>query len=103
MALVDAITLPIIKTIYTQSLPVWYMLLPVMMYSVQPLIFYFSMGFSGVTTMNLVWDLSSDIVVTLIGLFYLREKLGKASQFGLFFGFVAIAFFAYETYLHSEE
>lgn len=94
MATIDAIVLPIIKYISEGVFPIKYMLIPVIIYACQPIIFYFSLKFATLTSMNILWDLMSDVIVTLIGLFYLKEKLHISSKYGLVFAFIAILFFA---------
>ena len=44
--------------------------------------------------MNILWDLMSDVIVTIIGLLYLKEKLHYSSKWGLIFAFIAIILFA---------
>ena len=94
MAIIDVVTLPLIKKIYTDDLPKEYMIIPILIYSMQPIIFYNAMKYANVTTMNIIWDLTSDILVTLVGVFLLRETLTNNSKLGLLFGFIAIYFFA---------
>lgn len=94
MATIDAIVLPIIKHVHEGKNGIQWLVLPVAIYALQPLIFYMSLSYSTLTSMNILWDLMSDVIVTLIGLFYLKEVLPATSKFGLIFAFVAIVLFA---------
>ncbi len=61
----------------------WILPLAMLVYSIQPLIFFKSLQFESLTVMNLFWDLSSDILVTLLGLFTFKEKLSPRRMLGV--------------------
>ena len=94
MASIDAIVLPIIKYINDGIYPLHLLILPVFVYAFQPILFYMSLKFSTLTSMNILWDLMSDVIVTIIGILYLKEKLHYTSKWGLIFAFIAIILFA---------
>lgn len=94
MASLDAMTLPFIRKIHNGNFHFIWMTIPILIYAIQPMIFYKGLDTTTMTKMNLYWDLSSDILVTLIGLFILREKINKNDKFGLFFAFLAITLFS---------
>lgn len=96
MAMIDVITLPLIKKIYVENWGIWWMILPVIIYAVQPLIFYYSMKYTTMTNMNMMWDVASDILVTLIGVFILHETIGISAKLGILFGFLSLFFFSRE-------
>jgi drug/metabolite transporter (DMT)-like permease len=48
------------------------------------------------TVMNILWDLSSDIIVTFIGIFILGEKIGFRKSIGIVLSFIAIYLFTFE-------
>lgn len=66
-----------------------------LIYSMQPLLFLKSLSFETMTVMNILWDITSDVVVTLIGLFYFKETLSNVKRLALFFAFVSIVLFSY--------
>jgi drug/metabolite transporter (DMT)-like permease len=68
----------------------WIFPLAMLVYGFQPLIFYNALKFSSLTIMNLMWDLSSDIMVTLIGLFIFKEHLSLKQKMGVGLGLVSI-------------
>jgi len=94
MASIDAIVLPIIKYINDGFYPIYLLILPIIIYAFQPILFYMSLKYSTLTSMNILWDLMSDVIVTIIGLVYLKEKLHYTSKWGLIFAFIAIILFA---------
>jgi drug/metabolite transporter (DMT)-like permease len=94
MASIDAIVLPIIKFINVGYYPLYVLIVPVIIYSFQPILFYMSLKYSTLTSMNILWDLMSDVIITIIGLLYLKEKLHYTSKWGLIFAFIAIILFA---------
>jgi uncharacterized membrane protein len=60
-------------------------------YSIQPLLFYYSLKYNNsITVSNIMWDLTSDILVTFVGIFILREYLSTKQLIGLVLGFIAI-------------
>ena len=94
MASIDAITLPMLKFINQGVYPLVLIAIPMIIYAFQPVLFYLSLNYSTLTSMNILWDLMSDVIVTIIGLLYLKEKLHLTSKLGLVFAFIAIILFA---------
>ena len=68
----------------------WVFPLAILVYGMQPLIFYNALKFTSLTVMNLMWDLSSDILVTLIGLFIFKETLTLKQKMGVSLGLIAV-------------
>lgn len=98
MAFVDAISMAAIKE-YSIGAIHWRAILPITMvvYSLQPMIFLQSLQFESMTVMNLMWDITSDVLVTLMGFFYFKERLTPMKRWGLLFAFVAIVLLSYDT------
>jgi drug/metabolite transporter (DMT)-like permease len=99
LACMDLINMTIMKKINLGTLanPLW--LLGVMAaYVVQPLIFLKGLNFTGVTYLNLGWDLMSDILVTALGVFYFRESMTGLKGLALLFAGLAVTLFAVEGY-----
>lgn len=95
MALLDSLSLPLVKYVYDGEYSKWYLVLPVLLFALQPIMVYFSLSKLTLTSVNIIWDLMSDVFVTFIGLWYFREKLFLSSKIGLLFAFIAIFFFSY--------
>jgi multidrug transporter EmrE-like cation transporter len=97
MALVDSLILSTLKA-YSLGFIKWAGIIPLAMffYSFQPLIFYKSLSHNSLTVMNLLWDVMSDVSVTIIGLFYFKEKLNKFKRLGVFFSLISIILLTYQ-------
>ncbi len=66
-----------------------------LIYALEPYIFFRSMKYESLTTMNLIWDLSSDIIVTLVGVFYFKESIKGLRWLAVLFALFSLALFAY--------
>jgi len=71
------------------------LLVGTLIYSFEPFLFFTSLKYESLTSMNLIWDLTSDIVVTLIGIFYFGEKLSTLKKFAVGIAFISLFMFAY--------
>ena len=91
MASVDVIMLGIIKSVsLNQSKLLRWMIIPTSAYAIQPWIFLQSLKFESLIVMNLMWDLISDILVTLVGFFYFKERLGPYKSIGVALSILSI-------------
>lgn len=66
-----------------------------LLYSAEPYIFFKSMKYESLTTMNLIWDLTSDIIVTLVGVLYFKESVKGLRWLAILFAMFSLALFAY--------
>ena len=91
MALIDAFILSALKATDIGWIK-WrgIFIVSMLVYSFQPILFYLSLRGNGLTIMNLLWDVMSDVLVTAIGLFYFSEKLSRTKQFGVLLSFISI-------------
>ena len=96
MALIDAFALSLLKKISTKALSFSFMPIAALIYAIQPFIFLEALNFESMTVMNILWDLSSDILVTFIGIFVLGEKIGFRKSIGIVLSFIAIYLFTFE-------
>ncbi len=94
MALIDVMMFPIVKNVQLGYFNMWWLIIAVLLYSVQPIILYNALSYSNVLVLNISWDLLSDILVSLMALFILKEQISRDSQIGLLFAIIAIYFFA---------
>jgi drug/metabolite transporter (DMT)-like permease len=90
MASIDASMLSFIKTIHLQKIHIGWILLPMLIYSLQPVLFYMSLHYETLTVMNLLWDVVSDVLITLIGLFIFQEKIGPYKKLGVVFSLFSV-------------
>ena len=97
MAGIDVFSLGLIKQIsLTGYKSLASMLVPTAIYALQPWIFLSAMSSETMTVMNLTWDLTSDILVTLMGLLFFKEKLGAVRMCGALLAMVSMALLAYK-------
>jgi multidrug transporter EmrE-like cation transporter len=94
LALTDASMMSIMKNISMGILPYSYLTIVCIVYSLQPLLFMFGLNNTSMTVLNLSWDLMSDILVTMVGLFYFREHLSNKKAIGVLFAVLAIVLFS---------
>jgi drug/metabolite transporter (DMT)-like permease len=97
MALGDSIVLSILRAFSLGWIKTKIVVaLAMLFYSFQPIIFLKSLSHSSLTVMNLLWDVMSDVSVTIIGLFYFGEKLTKFKKLGVIFSVISIFLLTYK-------
>ena len=97
MALIDTGMLGLVKEISTDGAKsLAFMIIPSIVYAIQPWIFLSALKYESLIVMNLMWDLLSDVLVTLLGLFYFGEKISSIRLLGLFLGMVSLSLLAYK-------
>lgn len=94
--LIDSIALPITKAV-SHGLSTWYMAIPMLLYAISPYIFLKALAQESLTVMNLVWDLSSDIIVSLIGIFVFAEKIRPIKLLGIFSAIGSLFLLTYDS------
>ena len=91
MATIDLFMLGLLKVISkNESRLLRYMIFPTIIYALQPWIFLQSLRFESLTVMNLMWDLISDVLVTILGLVYFKEQIGPYKKLGVALSLVSI-------------
>jgi multidrug transporter EmrE-like cation transporter len=93
--ILDAIALPIVKGVSLGWKPLW-MAVPALIYAINPFIFLKALSAESLVIMNLVWDLSSDVLVTLIGIFMFKEHIPCTKMIGVVLSFVSLFLMTYE-------
>jgi drug/metabolite transporter (DMT)-like permease len=96
MAIIDSLGLSLLKEISTKAVSFSFMPIAALIYAIQPFIFLQSLKFESMTVMNLLWDLTSDILVTFVGIFILGEQIGFRKSVGIVLSFIAIYLFSFE-------
>jgi len=91
MASVDAIVMPLLKAKKLGMLTGnWMFPLAALVYSTQPFIFYKSLSTDSMTVMNLLWDVMSDVLVAVIGIFVFGETLSSLQWLGMVLAILGI-------------
>jgi drug/metabolite transporter (DMT)-like permease len=96
LAMIDAVALPILKGVKSEGWPRWLLGIPIGLYAFNPLIFYTALGSETLTIMNLIWDLMSDVLVTLIGILFFREVIPTTKRVGIVLSFASLILMSYE-------
>ena len=91
MAGIDVFMLSLLKYISQEKQYLKWIVLPILVYAFQPILFYLSLQYESLTVMNLLWDLLSDVLVTLVGLLILQETIGPYKKAGVILSFLSIA------------
>jgi len=90
MATVDVFMLGMLKAINLGWVSKSLIFLPTLMYAMQPWIFLTSLNYESLTVMNLLWDVISDVFVTIEGLYFFQEKLSRTKMLGVGLSLVSI-------------
>jgi drug/metabolite transporter (DMT)-like permease len=91
MASIDAVVMPLLKAKKLGMLTGnWMFPLAALFYASQPFIFYKSLSTNSMTVMNILRDVMSDVLVTVVGIFFFGEKLTSLQWVGFFLAIVGI-------------
>ncbi len=91
IAFLDALMLTMVKQISLDKRQILrWMVFPTIVYAIHPWIFLKSLEFESLIVMNLIVDLASDLLVTLLGFFYFKETIGPFKVIGVALSFVAM-------------
>lgn len=90
MATMDAFMLGMLKAIKLGWLNTNLLFIPAIIYAIQPFIFYKALGVETMTVMNLLWDVMSDVLVTVEGLYFFGERLTDRKMWGVALSLVSI-------------
>jgi drug/metabolite transporter (DMT)-like permease len=91
MASIDAVVMPLLKAKKLGMLTGnWIFPLSAILYGSQPFIFYKSLSTNSMTVMNILRDVTSDVLVTVIGIFIFGEVLSPIQWVGLVLAILGI-------------
>jgi len=96
MALIDISMMGTLKLVdqgklaYAIGLPV-----ATLLYAFEPYVFLKAMTHSNMVTTNLIWNLASNILVTLTGVFFFRESIKGLKWLAIVLSLFSLAIFAY--------
>lgn len=93
----DATALPVVKAVSKGAHPAW-MIVPVLLYGASPFLLLSALRQETLTIMNLVWDLTSDLIVTFIGLIVFGETISPVKGLGVATSFIALTLMSYENH-----
>lgn len=64
-------------------------------YSMQPILFLKALSFESMVATNLVWNLVSSVVVTLLGIFYFGERVKGLRLLAVLIGLFSLVLFTF--------
>jgi hypothetical protein len=96
MALVDVVMMFTAKLVHLGAVS-YSVGLPIAMaaYAVQPYLFIKGMNYEGMATMNLIWNLSSNVIITLAGVFLFKESIRGLRWLAILMSVFSLGLFAY--------
>ncbi len=91
MAMIDVVVLSLLKARYIEEITGnWVFAFAFLVYGFQSLLFYKALSFTSLTSMNIVWDVTSDILVTIMGLYFFKEAITITQKIGILFAIIAM-------------
>jgi len=90
MASVDVFMMGILKAINLGWIHKSLIFLPTLVYAMQPWVFLKALDIESMTVMNLLWDVLSDVLVTIEGLYFFKEKISRTKMLGVGLSFISI-------------
>lgn len=96
MAMLDVVMMSLAKYSSKGIIP-YGTALPIatLVYALEPYIFFKSLKYDSLTAMNLTWDLTSDVLVTLVGVFWFGESIKGLRWIAIAFALFSLGLFAY--------
>jgi len=96
MAVLDIFMMSFLKMISIGTMPSWWGVpLSVGIYALEPLIFLKAMKYEGMVATNLIWNLMSNIIVTLQGIFIFGESIKGLRWVGIGMSLLSLCLLAY--------
>ena len=96
MASIDIFMMSSVKMIHQGSISTtWGIPLSVALYSLEPLVFLKAMKYEGMVVTNLVWNLMSDVVVTLQGILIFGESIKGLRWVGICMSIFSLGLMSY--------
>ena len=96
LAGMDVLAFPFVKYVSMGLSPVW-MIVPVALYAIDPLILLQSLKIEHLAIMNLVWNLMSNVLITFMGVAIFQEAMPFRKWIGIGLSMVSIMLMTYES------
>ena len=94
LAINDVFSFGITKNIMQTNKNLYWLAIPMVLYALQILIFSYGLKSTSMTVLNIMWNLISNILVTILGIYFFKEKINDLKSVALLFAFVSIVLFA---------
>lgn len=96
LGLIDTFLLSVTKMISIGTLKYPFIILVCILYGVQPLLFLNALGNESMSIMNLLWDVMSNIFVSLIGIYYFSESISNMKYIGIILSIISLSILSIE-------
>jgi multidrug transporter EmrE-like cation transporter len=95
LAINDVFSFGITKAVSNQQLKsINWLIIPTILYALQVWLFYYGLKKTSMSVLNISWNLISNVLVTILGIYYFGEKINDLKSIGLLFAFASISLFA---------
>ena len=95
LAALDVVSFPLVKRVSTGWSMAW-MAIPVLVYSMAPVVLLSALRTETLSVMNLLWDMLSDVLITAIGFFVFSERVAPLKAIGVCLSLVSVFLLTYE-------
>lgn len=96
LAINDVISFGITKEVFLgiNFTSLYWLSIPIILYGCQIVLFYYGLTQAvSMSVLNISWNLFSNIIVTLVGLYFFQEDIGSLKSIALLFAFCSISIF----------
>ena len=98
LAINDLFSMSITKEIVIGNITSNWLIISIILYGFQMILFYNGLKTTSMSTLNLSWNLFSNIIITSMGIIYFKENLTDTEMYGIGFGFLSLFLFGYSHY-----
>jgi multidrug transporter EmrE-like cation transporter len=93
LAINDVFSFGVTKNIMQTNKNLYWLAIPIVLYALQIIIFSYGLKSTSMTILNIMWNLISNILVTILGIYFFKEKINDLKSVALLFAFVSIVLF----------
>ena len=102
LSLNDIISFGLVKKYNLKQLGVTIgLIIPMILYSFQIPLFSYGLKATSMVILNITWNLLSNVLVTLMGLFYFKEKVSGLKTVAILLAFSSLILFSIDTYVNN--
>lgn len=94
LTIIDIISMGIIKNINLGIITENWLGIAVILYGSQMILFKEGLKNMSMTVLNLSWNLFSNIIITIIGIYYFNENISQIEKFGILFALFSLFLFS---------
>lgn len=91
MGIIDVIVLSALKLRYNKVITSPFIfIIAFLLYGFQTIIFYKALSFGSLAQMNVLWDVTSDVFVTIVGVYFFKEAITSHQKIGIVLAIISI-------------